>query len=47
MHPTILFIAALLILPVTGLLAWALIARARVEVDLQSFSGFEGLHFDA
>ena len=45
MHPTQL-IAALLILPALGLVTWASLAMARVEADLRSFDGFEGLHFD-
>ena len=41
-----LFIAALLALPAAGLFTWAWVAMARVDADLRSFTGFEGLHFD-
>lgn len=41
-----LFIAAIVVLPVAALVAWAWRALARVEADLRSFSGFEGMHFD-
>jgi hypothetical protein len=40
-------IAALVIVPVVGLAAWAWLARARVEADLRSFAGFEGMHFES
>ena len=39
-------IAALVILPAVGLVAWAWIAMAQVEEDLRSFTGFDGLHFE-
>lgn len=46
MQPTLLVFAALLILPAVGLFTWAWFAIAQVEAGLQSFSGFDGLHFD-
>ena len=46
MQSTTLFIAALLILSAAGLFTWAWVAMARVNADLWSFTGFEGLHFD-
>jgi hypothetical protein len=38
-------IAALVILPAVGLVAWAWFATAQVEAELRSFTGFDGLHF--
>lgn len=46
MNPTAMFIAALIVLPAAGLVAWAWFAMAQVEEELRSFSGFEGLHFE-
>jgi len=41
-----MFIAALILLPAVGLVSWAWFAMDRVEVDLRSLSGFEGMHFE-
>ncbi len=41
-----LLLAASVIAPVTGLVAWTWWALARVEAALSTFNGFEGLHFD-
>ena len=46
MTPTTMFIAALILLPAVGLVSWAWFAMDRVEVDLRSLSGFEGMHFE-
>jgi hypothetical protein len=46
MNPTAMFIAALIALPAVGLVTWAWFAMARVEAQLRSFNGFEGLHFE-
>ena len=47
MQPTLLVFAALLILPAVGLFTWAWFAIAQVEAGMQSFSGFDGLHFNS
>lgn len=47
MTSTALFIAALILLPAVGLATWAWFAMARVEQELRSFSGFEGMHFES
>jgi hypothetical protein len=47
MNTTPLWIAAVVILPAVGLVVWAWAAMAQVEDDLRSFSGLEGMHFDA
>lgn len=44
MNPTAMVIAALIVLPAVGLVTWAWFAKARVEAQRYSFSGFEGLH---
>ena len=46
MNPTAMFFAALILLPAAGLLAWAWFAMAKVQDDLRSFDGFEGMHFE-
>lgn len=46
MHPNALFIAALIVLPAVGLVAWAWSAMAQVDEDLRTFSGFDGMHFE-
>lgn len=46
MNPTVMFIAASILLPAVGLVTWAWFAMARVEEELRSFSGFEGRHFE-
>jgi len=40
------FIAALILLPAVGLVAWAWFAMHRVERELRSLSGFERMHFE-
>ena len=40
------FIAALILLPAVGLVAWAWFTMDRVEEDMRSLSGFEGMHFE-
>ena len=46
MNPTAMFIAGLVVLPAVGLVTWAWFAMARVEEELRSVSGFEGMHFE-
>jgi len=46
MTPTTIFMAALILLPAVGLVIWAWFAMDRVEMDLRSLSGFEGMHFE-
>lgn len=46
MTPTTLFIAALILVPAVGLVAWAWFAMAQVEEELGSFGGFEKKHFE-
>jgi len=43
---TPVFIAALVVLPAAGLVAWVWFVMAQVEQDLRSFSDFEGMHFE-
>lgn len=47
MNPSAMFIAALILLSAVGLVTWAWFAMARVEEELRSFSGFEGMHFES
>ena len=42
-----MFITALIVLLAVGLVAWAWFAMARVEEELRSFTGFEGMHFES
>lgn len=42
-----MLIAALLVLPAVGLVAWAGFVMTQVEDELRTFSGFEGMHFEA
>jgi hypothetical protein len=46
MNPTAMFVAALIVLPALGLVAWVWLAMSRVEQELREFNGFEGLHFE-
>jgi len=46
MNSNALFIAGLVILPAVALVTLAWLATARVGVQLRSFGGFEGMHFD-
>lgn len=46
MNPTEMFVAASILLLTVGLVVWAGLAMARVEAQLQSFSGFDGMHFE-
>lgn len=46
MSPTTMVIAASILLPAVGLLAWAWFAVARVTEEFSSFSDFEGKHFE-
>lgn len=41
-----MFLAASIVLPAAGLVVWAFRAMARVEADLRSFDGFEGMHLE-
>jgi len=45
MIPTTAFIAAVIVLPAVGLVAWAWFSMARVEEDLCSLGGLERMHF--
>ena len=46
MTPTSIFIAALILLPAVGLVVWAWFTMDRIEEDLRSLGGFEGMHFE-
>jgi hypothetical protein len=46
MNAVSMLIAALVILPAVGLVAWAWFAMTQVEAELRSFTGFDGLHFE-
>lgn len=46
MNTTAMVIAALILLPAVGLVTWAWLALVRVESELLSFSGIEGMHFE-
>jgi len=46
MNAVSMLIAALVILPAVGLVAWAWFAMTQVEEDLRSFIGFDGLRFE-
>lgn len=46
MHLSIWLIASLLVLPALGLAAWSWQAMARVNADLQSVNGLEGLQLE-
>jgi len=41
-----MLMAALVILAAVGLMAWVWFTMAQVEEELQSFMGFDGLHFE-
>lgn len=47
MDPIALFVAAVVLLPAVGLMAWAWLSMEQDEADLLAFSAFEGRHFDA
>jgi hypothetical protein len=42
---TALLVALLVVLPAVGLMTWVWFAMAKVEEELSTFNGFEGLHF--
>jgi hypothetical protein len=42
----ILFIAGAILVPAAGLVAWAWFAWSRIDEELRSIGGFEGMHFD-
>ena len=46
MNPTEMFAAASILLLTVGLVAWAGLAMARIEAQLQSIGGFDGMHFE-
>jgi hypothetical protein len=46
MNAVSMLIAAVVILPAVGLVAWAWFAMNQVEQELRSFTGFDGLHFE-
>lgn len=46
MNPTEMFVAASILLLTVGLVAWAGLTMARVEAQLQSIGGFDGMHFE-
>jgi hypothetical protein len=46
MNDVSMLIAALVILPAVGLVAWAWFAMTQVEEEMRSFTGFDGLHFE-
>ena len=47
MTPIAMFTVALILLSAVGLVTWAWFAMARVEKELRSFTGFEGLHLES
>ena len=47
MNLTALLIAAIVVSPAAAVVAWAWFSMARVEVDLCSLAGLEGMRFDA
>jgi hypothetical protein len=46
MNITPVLFTVLVVLLAPGLVAWARFAGARVEEDLRSIGGFEGIHFE-
>lgn len=46
MTAPMLLIAGVILVPVAGLVAWAWFAFARIDEELRSIGGFEGMHFD-
>ena len=46
MNPTEMFAAASILLLTVGLVAWAGLAMARIEAQLQSIGGFDGMRFE-
>ena len=46
MSLTAVFIAAFVVLPAAGVVAWAWFSMAQVEEELRSFSRFEGMHLE-
>ena len=46
MNPTEMFVVASILLLTVGLVTWAGLAMARVEAQLQSIGGFDGMHFE-
>ena len=46
MNITPVLFTVLVVLPAAGLVAWAWFTMARVEEDLRSSGGFEGMHFE-
>ena len=41
-----MFLVASILLLTVGLVAWAGLAMARIEAQLQSIGGFDGMHFE-
>lgn len=46
MNYATLLLAALVLLPATGLAVWAFFAMALAEEELRAFAGFEGVAFE-
>ena len=46
MNITPVLFTVLVVPPAAGLVAWAWFAMARVEKDLRSIGGFEGMHLE-
>ena len=46
MNITPVLFTVIVVLPAAGLVAWAWFAMARVEKDLRSIGGFEGMHLE-
>lgn len=46
MNTTPLWLAGLILLPLSGLAIWAWRALAELEQSLQSVADFEGMHFE-
>lgn len=41
-----MLITALILVPAVGVVTWAWFAMARVEAQMRSLNGFEGMHFE-
>ena len=46
MNYTAILVFALILLSVVGLVAWTWFTLTRLERDLRSLGGFEGMHFE-
>ena len=46
MNSTAIFLFALIVLSMVGMVIWTWITLTRLERDLRSLGGFEGIHFE-